>query len=156
MFVCVFCMDIWRVYALCKYVCIWCVKTHPWQNIACMSFRVHVHCTAQCALYHSCWSGRLLVVTAGGGSRRTTECWRYSQHNEDSPTPISETSTNTSCRRPCGKQDEILRRLFCSSAGSSAAFPGNCFGCPEWSWRWSLGSCNFFVCKIPDFVIVYL
>ena len=74
----------------------------------------------KCRLYlvvsiiiHCCWSGRLLLVAAGGRSRRwTTECWRYSQHNGDSTVPIGETSTNTSCRRPNGKQVYILRRLF--------------------------------------------
>ena len=93
-----------------------------------------------------------------GGSGRSEPAndgvLRYSQHNEDSTAPIDETSTNTTCRRPSRKHEEILQRLFWGSAGLSAAFPGICFGCPRQSWRWSLEYCNFFVYKIPDFVII--
>ena len=66
---------------------------------------------------YCCWSGRLLVVAAGGRSRRTTECWRYSQHDEDSTTLIGKTSTNTSCRRPGGNNSLEALLKFCWVVG---------------------------------------
>ena len=73
----------------------------------------------------------------------TTVCWRSGQRNEEVAASIGETSTKTSCRRPGGKQEDILRRLFGSSAGSLAAFPGIGFGRPGQSRRTPQGPLRY-------------